>query len=69
MRARERPGDSKAGQGEGLGHPLTQGGRRAGVRVLQLARQLFEAPERPVVVGVVPGALQLPTRPGSVALG
>lgn len=69
MRARERPGDSKAGQGEGLGHALTHRDRCSGVRMLQLARQLLEAPKRPVVVGVAPCLAQSPAHAGPIPLG
>ena len=69
MRARERPGALNGGQGEHLGHPLAQRGRCPGVRMLQLARQLIEAPKRPVVVGVAPWLAQAPTHAGPIPFG
>ncbi len=68
QRARKRPADPEAGQGERLGHPLTQGGGRAGVAVRELTLQLLKTPEGPGVVGVLPRLAQSAPHPGPVAL-
>ncbi len=68
-RACERAADPEAGEGERLGHPLTQGGRRAGVAVRELGRELLQAPEGPVVVALVPRRAKLAEHERPVALG
>ncbi len=44
---RKRAGYPEAGEGQRLGHPLTQGGGRAGVAVRELGRELLERPAVP----------------------